>query len=47
MYKAKTFMYHASLPARVDSEGGYGGQKTPSRIMLGKPKQWCNGIKMP
>ena len=29
-------------------KGGHGGQKTPpSRIIFGKPKQWCGGIKMP
>ena len=27
--------------------GGHGGQKTPpSKFILGKPKEWCNGIKM-
>ena len=33
---------------RGGSRGGHGGQKAPSsRIILGKPKECCSGIKMP
>ena len=31
---------------RGGSRGGHGGQTTPPyRIILGKPKEWCSGIK--
>ena len=33
---------------RGGSRGDHGGQKIPSfRIIQGKPKEWCSGIKMP
>ena len=31
----------------ADPGGSWGSIDPPSRIILGKPKQWCSGIKMP
>ena len=27
--------------------GSWGSKDPPSRIIQGKPKEWCSGIKMP
>ena len=27
--------------------GEHGGQRPLSRIILGKPEEWCSGVKMP